>query len=90
MSKTSILHRHNAALGSSPAALSPSTPHPLGERRPSFKDYQLIQNVQEHETMGKGPIYEGGWRELRLFICLLAFILIHWNTTHFFLFFGHV
>lgn len=82
--KTSTLHSNNVALPPIPCSLSLTTSHPLGVSRPSFmfKDYLLIQNVQEHETTGKGPILwgKGG---MHGFICLLAFILIHWNTVHF-------
>lgn len=62
--KTSTLHSNNAALPPILCSLSLTTSHPLGVSRPSFmfKDYLLIQNVQEHETAGKGPILrrEGG------------------------------
>lgn len=70
--KTSILRSHNAALPPIPCSLSLTTSHPLGVSRPSFmfKDYQLIQNVQEHETEGKGTILRGeeGMAWLYLFI----------------------
>lgn len=89
--KTSTLRSNNTALPPILCSLSLTTSHPLGVSRPSFmfKDYLLIQNVQEHETTGKGPILwgEGG---MHGFICLLAFIIIHWNTVPFPLFSGHV
>ena len=70
--KTSILHSHNAAPPPIPCSLSLTTSHPLRVNRPSFmfKDYLLIQNVQEHETEAKGPILrgEGGMAWLYLFI----------------------
>lgn len=90
--KTSTLHSNNAALPPILCSLSLTTSHPLGVSRPSFmfKDYLLIQNVQEHETTGKGPVLWGGEGGMHGFICLLAFILIHWNTAQFPLFSGHV
>lgn len=90
--KTSTLHSNNAALPPILCSLSLTTSHPLGVSRPSFmfKDYLLIQNVQEHETTGKGPVPWGGEGGMHGFICLLAFILIHWNTAQFPLFSGHV
>lgn len=45
-----------------------------------FKDYLLIQNAQEHEMEGKGPTHGGRRERWHGFICLLAFILIHWNN----------
>lgn len=61
--KTSTLHSNNAALPPILCSLSLTTSHPLGVSRPSFmfKDYLLIQNVQEHETTEKGPVPWGGW-----------------------------
>lgn len=84
--KTSILERHNAAQPPIPRSLSLPASHPLRVSRPSFmfKDYLLIQNVQGHETEEKGNNSRGRWgggKGWHGFICLLAFILIHWNTV---------
>lgn len=83
--KTSILHLHNVAQPPIPCSLSLPTSHPLRVRRPSFmfKDYLLIQNVQGHETKEKGNNSQGGRTGWHGFICLLAFILIHWNTVQY-------
>lgn len=53
-------------------------PTPLGVSRPSFmfKDYLLIQNVQEHETAGKGPIL---WGLVGTFAWLYLFVGFHIN-----------
>jgi len=62
-----------------------------------FKDYQLIQNVPETQQQKKTKKKTGTGQESKGgscggtgcldFIYLLAFILIHWNNTPFFLFF---
>lgn len=77
--KTSTLHSNNAALPPILRSLSLTTSHPLGVSRPSFmfKDYLLIQNVQEHETTGKGPVL-WGWGGgvggcMALFVCWLSY-----------------
>lgn len=78
---------HNAALRPILCSLSLGTAHPLRVSRPSFmfKDYLLIQNAQEHEMEGKGPTHGGRRERWHGFICLLAFILIHWNNFPLFL-----
>lgn len=92
--KTSMLRPNNVAWPTIRCSLSLTTLHTPGVSRPSFmfKDYLLIQNVQEHETTGKGPKlwgWGGGGRD----VCLYLFVGFQINPlehSDFPLFSGHV